>query len=230
MAGPAVKSSGVIVPRPLKWHGRLSAFLIACFIRLLSATVRFRPADSFTIHGSVLEKPVIFCIWHNRLALCLMLYQRYVARLHSGRRLAAMVSASRDGGMLARILDHFGVQPVRGSSSRRGPQALLELTSWAERGYDLAITPDGPRGPRYIVQDGVVALAQLTGLPVVPVTYRLSWKYCLRSWDRFQVPLPFSLCEWQLGNVIRVPREVTDAEREVLRQELEKAMLGITRD
>ena len=230
MAGPAVKSSGVIVPRPLKWHGRLSAFLIAGLIRLLSATVRFRPADSFKIHGSVLEKPVIFCLWHNRLALCLMLYQRYVARLHPGRRLAAMVSASRDGGMLARILDHFGVQPVRGSSSRRGPQALLELTSWAERGYDLAITPDGPRGPRYIVQDGVIALAQLTGLPVVPVTYHLSWKYCPRSWDRFQVPLPFARCEWQLGNVIRVPREVTDAQREVLRQELEKAMLGITRD
>ena len=230
MAGPAVKSSGVIVPRPLKWHGRLSAFLIACLIRLLSATVRVRPADSFKTHGGVLEKPVIFCLWHNRLALCLMLYQRYVARLHPGRQLAAMVSASRDGGMLARILDHFGVQPVRGSSSRRGPQALLELTSWAERGYDLAITPDGPRGPRYIVQDGVIALAQLTGLPVVPVTYHLSWKYCLRSWDRFQVPLPFARCEWQLGNVIRVPREVTDAEREVLRQELEKAMLGITRD
>jgi hypothetical protein len=141
-----------------------------------------------------------------------------------------MVSASRDGGMLARILDHFGVQPVRGSSSRRGAQALLELTSWAERGCDLAITPDGPRGPRYRVQDGAIALAQLTGLPVVPVTYHLSWKYCLRSWDRFQVPLPFARCEWQLGNVIRVPREVTDAEREVLRQELEKAMLGITRD
>jgi lysophospholipid acyltransferase (LPLAT)-like uncharacterized protein len=230
MAAPAVKSSGVILPRPLKWHGRLSAFLIACFIRLLSATVRFRPADSFEIHGGVLENPAIFCLWHNRLALCLMLYRRYVARLHPGRQLAAMVSASRDGGMLARILDHFGVQAVRGSSSRRGAQALLELTSWAVRGYDLAITPDGPRGPRYIVQDGVIALAQLTGLPIVPVAYHLSWKYCLRSWDRFQVPLPFSRCEWQLGNAIRVPREITDAEREWLRQELEKAMLGITRD
>ena len=230
MAGPAVKSSGVIVPRPLKWHGRLSAFLIACLIRLLSATVRFRPADSFKIHGSVLENPVIFCLWHNRLALCLMLYQRYVARLHSGRRLAAMVSASRDGGMLARILDHFGVQPVRGSSSRRGPQALLELTSWAERGYDLAITPDGPRGPRYIVQDGVIALAQLTGLPVVPVTYCLSWKYCLRSWDRFQVPLPFTRCEWQLGDPIDVPRDVTEPQREALRLRLEQSLRRLTRD
>ena len=84
--------------------------------------------------------------------------------------MAAMVSASKDGGFLASILECFGVQPVRGSSSRRGPQALLELTGWAERGYDLAITPDGPRGPRYVVQEGIIALAQVTGLPIVPAS------------------------------------------------------------
>jgi lysophospholipid acyltransferase (LPLAT)-like uncharacterized protein len=65
----------------------------------------------------------------------------------------------------------FGVQPVRGSTSRRGPQALLELTTWAERGYDLTITPDGPRGPCYQVQEGVMSLAQVTGLPMVPVAF-----------------------------------------------------------
>ena len=65
------------------------------------------------------------------------------------------------------------MQPVRGSTSRRGPQALLELTSWSERGYDLAITPDGPRGPCYVVQDGIMSLAQLTGLPILPVSYHL---------------------------------------------------------
>ena len=65
-------------------------------------------------------------------------------------------SASRDGGFLAAILECFGVQPVRGSTSRRGAQALLELTGWAERGYDLAITPDGPRGPCYVVQEGAL--------------------------------------------------------------------------
>jgi len=73
-----------------------------------------------------------------------------------------MVSASRDGGLLAAVLERFKVQPVRGSSSRRGRQALLELTTWAERRYDLAITPDGPRGPRYVVQDGIISLARLT--------------------------------------------------------------------
>ncbi len=132
-----------------------------------------------------------------------------------------MVSASKDGAFLAAILERFGVLPVRGSSSRRGPQALLELTTWAERGYDLAITPDGPRGPRYVVQDGAMSLAQITGLPVVPVSYYLSWKIQLKSWDRFQIPLPFSRCEIIVGRILRVPREATDAEREELRQQLE---------
>ena len=132
--------------------------------------------------------------------------------------------------MLAAILERFGVQPVRGSSSRRGPQALLELTTWAERGYDLAITPDGPRGPRYEVQEGVMSLAQVTGLPIVPVSYHLNWKIRAKSWDRFQIPLPFARCEVTVGRVLRVPREATDAEREELRQQLETEMRAITRD
>ena len=120
--------------------------------------------------------PAIYCIWHNRLALCMPAYFDYVRKRNQTPGMAAMVSASRDGGFLTGILECFNVQPVRGSSSRRGPQALLELTTWAERGYDLAITPDGPRGPRYVVQDGVMSLAQLTGLPIVPVSYHVNWK------------------------------------------------------
>ena len=119
----------------------------------------------------------------------------FVARKRGRPDSPAIVSASRDGAFLTGILEYFKVQPVRGSSSRRGPQALLELTTWAERGYDLAITPDGPRGPRYVVQDGVISLAQLTGLPIVPVSYYVNWKIRVKSWDRFQIPLPFSLCE-----------------------------------
>jgi lysophospholipid acyltransferase (LPLAT)-like uncharacterized protein len=122
------------------------------------------------------------------------------------------------------------VQPVRGSSSRRGPQALLELTGWAERGYDLAITPDGPRGPRYVVQEGVMGLAQVTGLPIIPASYHLSWKVQAKSWDRFQIPLPFSRCEMVFGKPVRVPREASDAEREALRQQLERTLKEISRD
>jgi lysophospholipid acyltransferase (LPLAT)-like uncharacterized protein len=141
-----------------------------------------------------------------------------------------LVSASKDGGFLSEVLRCFGVQPVRGSSSRRGPQALLELTTWAERGYDLALTPDGPRGPRYVVQSGVTALAQLTGLPIVPVSYNLTWKLQARSWDRFQIPLPLSVCEVILAEPVRVPRQASNEERERRRIELENTLRAITTD
>ena len=127
-------------------------------------------------------------------------------------------------------LERFKVQPVRGSSSRRGPQALLELTSWAERGYDLAITPDGPRGPAYSVQEGVMSLAQLTGLPILPFCFNFQWKIRFKSWDRFQLPLPFSRCEIRGIKPVRVPREASDEERENLRRQLEADLKSITRD
>ena len=111
---------------------------------------------------------------------------------------------------------------------RRGPQALLELTTWAERGYDLTITPDGPRGPCYQVQEGVMSLAQVTGFPVVPVAFNLNWKLRVKSWDRFQIPLPFARCEVTVGRVMRVPGEATDAERESLRQQLESELRAIS--
>ena len=144
--------------------------------------------------------------------------------------LVAMVSASRDGGFLAAILQCFGVHPVRGSSSRRGPQALLELTTWAERGYDLAITPDGPRGPRCVVSEGVISLAQLTGLPILPFSYHANWKLRARSWDRFVIPLPFSRCDMIFAPLIRVPRDASDVEREALRLELERTLNELSAD
>jgi lysophospholipid acyltransferase (LPLAT)-like uncharacterized protein len=224
------KTSGVVAPHGVAWHGRLAAAAIYALIRFIAGTVRFRVADRSGLMEGSLKGPVIFCVWHNRLALGLILYRKFLCRKNAPRSLAAMVSASKDGGLLARILELFGVQPVRGSSSRRGPQALLELTTWAERGYDLAITPDGPRGPRYVVQDGIASLAQLTGLPIVPATYRLSWKICLKSWDRFQIPLPFARCEVAIGRAVHVPREASDAERGELRQKLESQMRELTAD
>ena len=224
------KSSAIVVPHPAKWHGKLAAALIYATARSLAATLRFTWRDDSGLFSGDKPEPVIFCIWHNRLALSLILYTGYVQRRQPTRRMAALVSASKDGGMLARALEHFGVEPVRGSSSRRGAQALLELTSCAGRGLDLAITPDGPRGPCYAVQEGILSLAQLTGHPIVPVSYHLGWKKTLRSWDHFQIPLPFARCEARFGQPLRVPRESTDAGREQLRLELERRMMEITLD
>ena len=224
------RKSGVVIPHAPKWHQRLGAALIYGLAHVLALTLRFRMNDLSGYFSDVPQEKIIFAIWHNRLSLSLILYRRYVARRDRGRRLVAMVSASRDGGMLAGVLERFGVQPVRGSSSRRGPQALREMVSWGKRGHDLAITPDGPRGPCYIVQEGVISTAQLTGLPIVPVTFHLNWKIRAKSWDRFQIPLPFARCEIAIGKVLRVPRETDAAGREELRQKLEAEMRAITRD
>lgn len=224
------RRSGVVTPHPATRSGRVLATLIYTLTRLVDATLRYEYSGQSFLNVKVLERPLIFAIWHNRLALSLLLYRRYVRERFPERRMAALVSASRDGGMLARVLELYEVQPVRGSSSRRGAQAMRELTAWAERGYDLAITPDGPRGPRYQVQEGTVAVAQLTGLPILPVAYHLSPKVCARSWDRFQFPLPFGRCTVHLGEPMSVPRDASESVRAACLGELQKRMAAMTRD
>jgi len=222
--------SGVVIPHRARFGQRVAARLVWLFVLGLGATVRFRVDDRGGFFSGAPKERVIFAIWHNRLGLALKLYNYFLRRHEPGRKLAGLVSASKDGGFLAHVLELFQVEPVRGSSSRRGPQALRELVSWGERGYDLAITPDGPRGPRYTVRDGVIATAQLTGFPILPISYRLSWKIQLKSWDRFQLPLPFSICEVVAGKPMVIPREATESQREELRQQLEAELRAITHD
>ncbi len=209
---------GIVVPHNPKISQRAVAWIVFLVERLLTATLRCRWNDSSGLEGPLATTPVIFCLWHNRLAISMVVHRRYP------RKLAALVSASRDGALLAAVLARFGVQQVRGSSSRRGPQALLELTSRAETGYDLAVTPDGPRGPRYVVQNGVIALAQVTGSPIIPVTCNTRWKLRIKSWDQFQIPLPFARCEVILKAPIFVPRQANEVQREERRKGLEASL------
>ena len=225
MAAPCI-----IRPRPLRWYHRGLTRVLWAAIKCLAWTIRVRVSWPESLATIPADQPLIICVWHNRLSLSLVLYALFVRKRHRAHRLAALVSASRDGSILARILEHFGAQPVRGSSSRRGPQALLELTGWAERGYDLAITPDGPRGPRYAIQNGIIALAQLTGLPILPASYHLPWKWQLRSWDRFQIPLPFSRCDLRFGDPFLVPRTASEEERDKICADLQECMARLGRD
>jgi lysophospholipid acyltransferase (LPLAT)-like uncharacterized protein len=227
---PQLQKSGVVIPHTPTWYQRLAAWIIWAALQAVGATLRYRWDDRSGYFDDPPAAHAIYCVWHNRLSLSMKIYFSYIRRRNRTAGLAAMVSASKDGGFLAGILERFGVQPVRGSSSRRGRQALLELTSYAERGYDLAITPDGPRGPCYVVQDGVMSLAQVTGLPIVPVSYHLKWKISVRSWDRFQIPLPFGRCEMIFGRPLRVPRDATDEQRGELRKQLEATLRAMTKD
>ena len=230
MPSAAVKTSGIVIPETPRWHQRLAAFIIHVGLTAISKTLRIRHTDRAGLGDGQLRGPAIYCIWHNRLALSMAAYHGYIKKHNDTAGLAAMASASRDGGMLIAVLQFSGVQPVRGSTSRRGPQALRELTTWARRNYDLAITPDGPRGPRYVVQEGIIALAQLTGFPIVPVTFNLDRKISVKSWDRFQIPLPFARCEMIFEKPLRVPRETPEAGREKFRAHLEETLKLISKD
>jgi lysophospholipid acyltransferase (LPLAT)-like uncharacterized protein len=225
LSHPYRRVSGVVVPNAPSRGQHVLAWAATYGMRQLAATLRYRfnggPAE-------LPDEPVIFAFWHNRLALCLKVFESFVRPRTRHNRLAALISASKDGALLATIVKKFGVEPVRGSSSRRGGQALLELASWADRSYDLVVTPDGPRGPRYVVQDGVLTLAQVTGLPIVPYSCQIDWKICAKSWDRFEIPLPFSRCAMFFGEPIRVPRRATEAERTHLREHLQAVLLAGT--
>ena len=223
------RRSGGVQPNVANWKAKLGASVLYSLLCILDATLRWRRVDAPRGQSEV-EGRAIFCIWHHGLALSLFLYQRHIRARPEDRCLAALVSASKDGAFLAEVLRRFDVQSVRGSTSRRGPQALLELTTWAEQGFDLAITPDGPRGPAGKVQEGVVVLAQLTGLPIIPVSTQLSRKIRLKSWDRFQIPIPFARCEVRFAEPLMVPREVSEDARAEYCLEVERRLNAITPD
>lgn len=222
------KSGGVVVPRTLSLRRKAGGVLLLACLRLFMKSWRIRWRDADTC--PTLPGPVIFCFWHNRLALAMSGYGDFVREKWPSAGLCGMVSASRDGGMLAGVMEFFGVVPIRGSSSRRGPQALLEATSWIDKRYSIAITPDGPRGPAYKVQPGIIHLAQLTGRPIIPLSTYTRCKLTLRSWDGFQIPLPFARCEFRFGPPLWVPRDATPAQCAELCLTLENAMMTLTRD
>lgn len=171
--------SGLVVPQPLGFRRRMAAFLVYWLARLLMAT--WRVDSTHVVPLPSYKGPVIFCVWHNRLAISMVAYSRYGRVIWPAAGLAAMISASKDGGLLATVLGKFGVQAVRGSSSRRGRQALLESTTWLEKGFHVAITPDGPRGPRYELRDGIISLAQVTRVPIVTVSAIIRGKITLEA-------------------------------------------------
>jgi lysophospholipid acyltransferase (LPLAT)-like uncharacterized protein len=216
----------IIIPNEAGLGQRLAAKLVYVLLRLLRFTWRIQFSDPHGTMKAGRDKQFILCAWHNRLAYVMYFYRDCI-KPRSGRRMAAMVSASRDGAFFVEILRAFDIEPVRGSTSRRGRQALLELSRQVKEGLHLGITPDGPRGPCYEIQDGILSLAQLTGLPIVPLGCRARRKVRFNSWDRFQLPWPLTHCDMVFGEPLEVPRKVTDERRNALRNELKRRMMEI---
>jgi lysophospholipid acyltransferase (LPLAT)-like uncharacterized protein len=166
----------------------LLATFASWLIRGLAFTLRLECRDLAGYFEPSRTRPFIAGAWHNRILLLPFVFERF----RRGQRLAVLTSASKDGGLLASIVKHFGIEAVRGSSSRRGGVALRELHSKLDEGCDVIITPDGPRGPVYSMSPGIVFLAAQTGLPLMCVRVELENFWALKSWDGFRIPKPFS--------------------------------------
>lgn len=140
--------------------------------------------------------PVLFAFTHGVLLP--------LAYTHRGRAIHVLISESRDGEIIARITGKLGFGSVRGSSTRGGQQAVLQMAARGREGFDLAITPDGPRGPRGSVHPGVVAVAARSGLPIIPVGVAADRAWRAHSWDRFLVPLPLARVWVVYGPAVRI--------------------------
>ena len=161
----------------------------------------------------------IYAFWHGR--------QVFLAYLHQGDRIRPLVSKSGDGELIARVCRSFGLEAVRGSTSRGAGEALLKLQSELKGGARVGITPDGPRSPFHRVQPGALYLAQVAGCPIVPMAFGAKKKWVFKGWDEFIVPQPFNRIAIVYGEPIRVGPEESLEQKG---SELGRALDVVTRE
>lgn len=198
----------------------LAPSLGAWALRLLARTMRIRREERAVAPLWASHTPAIYAVWHARLLLLPYLYG------HRGARV--LISRSRDGEMVARLVRRFGFVVVRGSSSRGGAGGLRGLARALGEGHSVIVVPDGPRGPAETVKPGVVTLARLTGAPVVPLSVAGSAEWRARSWDGFRIPKPFARCVVRFGEPLRVTPSRDRGDAEATRKDIEAALREVT--
>jgi hypothetical protein len=210
----------------LRIEGWRARFLIALgfgLLRTWERTLRYTVDDRADIFTRPVGKSAIGAVWHNRLLMTPLVLRRFLPN----RRGAALISASRDGAWIAALVEKVGFDVVRGSSSRQGVTAILQMADVLASGRDVVIAPDGPRGPVYQLGQGIIFLAQKSGAPVIPVHLEYSSYWRVKSWDRFILPLPFSKVRVIFGPPHKVASTANDAEFESERLRLQNAMMSL---
>lgn len=195
---------------------RAAGLVFYLLIRALGATARFRVEGWEHWDESWRGGPPVMAFWHEQIFLTTYYFRR--------RRIVVMTSRSFDGEYIARFIQRFGYGAARGSSTRGGVGALVEMARLVRSGCAAGFTVDGPRGPRRVAKTGALLLAKKTGRPVLPfaVTPERFWR--LGSWDRLQIPRPFTRAVVRLAPPLYVPADADDARLELLRGELQSAL------
>ncbi len=203
---------------------RVLSAIAASLIGTVKLTTRWQ-----TINGTVAEsawagqKPIIVAFWHNRLAMM-------PACWLSPEPFHMLISSHPDGRLIAGTVAHFGISAVAGSSTRGGGEAVRQLVRHLKNGESIGVTPDGPRGPRMHVGDGILMLARLSGVPIVPASISVSRRILLNTWDKLIIPLPFGRGAMIWGEPISVPRDADDAALAELRQKLAGELNRVSAD
>lgn len=202
----------------------LLCWLGSLYIRLVYATGRWSVVNGG--HAEALwnaGQPFILAFWHGRI---LMMPKSWRASVP----IHMLISQHRDGQLIARTVAHFGIDTVAGSTTRGGSAALRAMLKFLKAGECVGITPDGPKGPRMRASDGIVAVAKLAGVPILPATFATDRRRLLRSWDRFAVARPFARGVFVWGDPITIPKDADAAAMEAARLTVEDSLNAITRD
>jgi len=192
-------------------------------IRVLGATWRIRIEREDVLERARARSPrVIFVFWHGRLLP--------LSFTHRNRLIHVLASEHADGEMLGQTIRRLGYGHVRGSSTRGGTRALLELAEKVRAGFDVGVSVDGPRGPRGVVKPGVVEVARQTGAAIVPITAASSRRRVLSSWDAFELPAPFARVVVRYGEPVTVEADADRVLVDARRLEVERELTRITEE
>ena len=196
----------------------LISFVGTLAVRVIGSTVRFRTEfeDGEVPDNGLLHTPGVYCFWHQCVFASAWFFHK--------RDIAVMTSRSFDGEYIARIIENLGFRAVRGSSSRGAVQALLGMHSEIEAGRVAAFTIDGPRGPMHVAKPGPVLLARNTQAPLVVFHVALEKKWELNSWDKTQIPKPFTRAVVRFSRAMHVPAGASDADMEKMHAEMQAAL------
>jgi lysophospholipid acyltransferase (LPLAT)-like uncharacterized protein len=185
---------------------RIGGYLGGWLMKLFASTLRIEVIDNCGItKRENFPDPVIYALWHNRIFVLPALFRRFCP----WRSAVALISPSKDGTALEFAFKVLNIGAARGSSSRGGAGALIALRRAIRAGHDTGITPDGPKGPVYVVKPGIIKLAESSGAPIVPLFMTFSRVWRLKSWDSFIIPFPFSKVSITFGEIIPIPKGQT---------------------
>lgn len=180
------------------------AWLAASYMRLVYYTSRWQFIGRHVFENyRDAQRPAIICFWHNRLGL--MAYARL-----KGMPFNVMISSHRDGRIISKAMGHHCIKTIAGSSSRGSLEAVRKVLETLKKGEFVAITPDGPRGPRFSINPSLLKIASKAGVDIIPIAYATSRRIVISSWDRFVVPLPFSRGVFMYGEPITLNQRPTD--------------------